>query len=99
MFEKRKHELWDSWWERFQNGTYLLLTITPIDLNWAIGRYLYKITKKLKRPSSFRFYNVIVILMCRDSQKVGSFSRDFAEYLKKGSTDFCQTYVIFKVVI
>ena len=50
-----------------------------------MGRNLYKLTKN--------FDNVMVVSILWRS---GRFSRVFAEYLKNGSTDFYQTYVIFR---
>ena len=54
-----------------------------------MGRNLHKLTMTL---SSCRFYDVIKI----GQQKNRRFWRILAEYLKNASTDFYQTYVIFR---
>ena len=49
-----------------------------------MGRNLYKLTK------------IPMTLSKRDSLKSRRFSKVFAEYLKNSSTDFHQTYLIFR---
>ena len=56
-----------------------------------MGRNLYKLTKM--------FDDVIIMSILRRHQNVTAkkrFLRVFAEYLKNGSIDFHQTYVIFR---
>ena len=57
-----------------------------------MGRNLYKLTESLMTPLSCRFDDVIKIRQ----QKSRRFSRVFDEYLKNGSADFYQTYVILR---
>ena len=57
-----------------------------------MGRNVYKLTKILMTSSSRQFYDVIKI----GQQKNRQFWRVFAEYLKNASTDFYQSFIIFR---
>ena len=80
-----------------QNGP-LLTWLFQIRWRWnlvrisSMGRNLYKLTKVLMTSSSCWFYDVIKMQQLKNSR----FSIVSAEYLKNGSTDFQQTYVIFR---
>ena len=56
-----------------------------------MGRSLYKLTKFLMTSSSC-YYDVIKMRQLKSRR----FSRVLTEYLKNGSTDFHQTYIIFR---
>ena len=57
-----------------------------------MGRNFYKLIKILMTSSSRQFYDVIKI----GQQKNIQFWKVLAEYLKNASTDFNQSYVIFR---
>ena len=57
-----------------------------------MGRNLYKLTKSVDDVIVMLFYDVIKMRQLKSRK----FSRVFAEYIQNGSTDFHQTYVIFR---